>query len=214
MKITVVDFGAGNLLSVCRALRHVGAEVALASAPGDIVNAERLVLPGVGAFGACMKGLIDLGLVEPLRAFAATGRPFLGICVGQQLLFDQSDEFGHSAGLGLIPGRVIAIPREDDHGRVRRIPHIGWNALMMPESRSDWTGTLLAGINTSESAYFLHSFISQPKNAGHSLAVCDYNGISIVAAVQHENLTGCQFHPEKSGEVGLRMLANFAISKP
>lgn len=205
--ITVVDFDAGNLLSVCRALSHCGGEVHRAKTPEDIATAERLVLPGVGAFGACMDNLERLEMVEPLRAFARSGRPFLGICVGMQMLFDESLEFGHHHGLGLIAGQVATIPPVGADGIAHSIPHIGWNALQ--PATQPWSEGILDGITPGDSVYFIHSFAGYPTDPTTTMATCDYDGVTIVAAVRQDNLTGCQFHPEKSGTVGLRILSNF-----
>ncbi|MBF0323938.1 MAG: imidazole glycerol phosphate synthase subunit HisH [Alphaproteobacteria bacterium] len=204
--VTVVDFGAGNLRSVCQALDHCGATVARARTADQVMAADRLILPGVGAFGACFAGLRDQGLIEPLRAFAASGRPFLGICVGMQMMFDESLEFGLHPGLGLIPGRVEPVPPAGADGRAHRIPHIGWNAL---RPVADWAGTPLAAIVPGESVYFIHSFAGHASNPAHRLAECDYDGVPLLAAVRRDNLTGCQFHPEKSGPMGLRLLGEF-----
>ena len=206
ISVSVVDFGAGNLLSVCRALDHCGASVVPVSTPEMILSAERLVLPGVGAFGACMTNLRQRGLDGPITAFAATGRPFLGICVGMQMLFDESDEFGRHAGLGLIPGRVEPIPATGADGRPHRIPHIGWNAL---RPAGDWAETPLSGLAEGDAVYFIHSFAGCATDPSHRLAECDYDGVPLLAAVRRDNLTGCQFHPEKSGEAGLSVLGQF-----
>jgi glutamine amidotransferase len=207
-RVAIVDFGAGNLLSVIRAFKHLGADIELVSQPDQVQRADRLVLPGVGAFGACMEGLRLRGLVEPLREYAATGRPFLGICVGLQMLFDESDEFGTHQGLGVIKGRVERIPPSGADGRPHKVPHIGWNALIQPPG-ADWSATPLSSLHPGDSVYFVHSFVAKPENPGHSLATCDYNGVSLLAAAHHENLTACQFHPEKSGELGLSIFKNF-----
>jgi glutamine amidotransferase len=207
-QVTVVDFGAGNLLSVCRALRHIGADVALADRPEAVSEAERLVLPGVGAFGACMAGLKRHGLDEAVKAFAATGRPFLGICVGLQMLFDESEEFGSHAGLGLIPGRVLRIPAQGSAGQAHKVPHIGWAALL-PASKAAWQGTPLARTPPGASAYFVHSYAGHPAISAHRLAECDYDGLALLAAARKDNITGCQFHPEKSGPLGLGILQDF-----
>jgi glutamine amidotransferase len=210
-QVTVVDFGAGNLLSVERALRHLGAEVLSATTPEAILAAERLILPGVGAFAACMEGLKSKGLVEPILAFAKTGRPFLGICVGLQMLFDESEEFGHHAGLGLIPGRVVRLSDKDSEGRKLRVPHIGWNALSRPAGRT-WQNTPLASTQPGASMYFVHSFAAVPADAAHRLADCVYGGHPVLAAARKDNITGCQFHPEKSGPAGLNLLETFLKS--
>jgi glutamine amidotransferase len=208
-RITVIDYGLGNLLSVQRGLEHCGAEVLLTSDPEAVVSAERAVLPGVGAFASAMQSLIEYGLVPALQALASKGTPLLGICLGMQLLLDESEEYGLTRGLGLIPGRVIPVPNKTAHGETQKIPHIGWNGLVLAESRRDWTDTLLQSNRPCEAAYFVHSFMAVPTDSQHRLADCFYGGQRIPAAVNRDRITGCQFHPEKSGEVGLKILRAF-----
>jgi glutamine amidotransferase len=206
--VAIVDYGAGNLLSVERALRHLGAEVALAANPRAVERAERLVLPGVGAFASCMAELVRSGLDRAVRQYATTGRPFLGICIGLQMMFEGSDEFGQTAGLGLLPGWVRAIPPESG-GRRRKIPHVGWNALRPANGAGGWNGGMLAGIAPGASVYFVHSFAAEPAEESDRLADCDYEGAPVLAAARRGNLWGVQFHPEKSGPIGLAILRNF-----
>jgi glutamine amidotransferase len=205
--ITVVDYGMGNLMSVSRAFEAVGVQVRVSAEPAKIVQAEGLVLPGVGAFGDGMRGLIELGLVEPIKAYASSGRPLLGICLGMQLLFDSSEEFGEFGGLGLVPGRVLKVPDHAADGRTHKIPHIGWSGIMPAR---DWRGTLLQGIEQGAATYFVHSYAPEPANSADRLADTFYDGCPISAVVQHGAIAGCQFHPEKSAAVGLKILANFA----
>lgn len=207
--VTVIDYGIGNLLNVVRAFEHLGAAVDVTDDPAKVAEAERLVLPGVGAFGDGMAGLSALGLVEPIRRYADRGRPFLGICLGMQMMLDRSEEFGDHPGLGLIPGNVIAIPATTLDGRPQKIPHIGWNALVRTEAGGTWLGTVLNGIEVGASVYFVHSFMAVPNDPAHRLADCDYGGRRISAVIRSGPLYGCQFHPEKSGEVGLCILRNF-----
>ena len=211
--VTVVDYGVGNLLSVGRALEHCGAKVTVTSDPRSILAAGRVVLPGVGAFADGMRALQAQGLDGIVHQVAAAGTPLLGICLGMQMLMDASDEFGNTAGLGLIPGRVVQIPTRTATCESHKIPHIGWNELLLPASQSNWQGSLLSGIAPGESVYFVHSFMAQPTAPTHRLADCQYGGLSVSAAVQRGNIVGCQFHPEKSGEVGLRVLKNFLQSE-
>jgi glutamine amidotransferase len=209
-RVTVADYGIGNLLSVQRAFEHCGAEVEMSSDPRALERAERLVLPGVGAFRDAMEGLRSHGFIEPLRRFAASGRPFLGICVGMQMMFAVGEEHGMHAGLGLLPGRVVAIPAAPG----RKIPHIGWAALMRPSLERDWAETILEHVPAGgASVYFVHSFHAAPARADDVLAVCDYQGFAVTAAVSRGNLSGCQFHPEKSGETGLRIIKAFLGAK-
>ena len=207
--VTVVDYGLGNLLSVSRALEHVGARVELSDSPAEIAKATHLLLPGVGAFRDGMAGLQQRGLVEPLRNYGRSGRPFLGICLGMQLLFEHSEEFGRQEGLGLIAGGVVAIPAVNASGAAHKIPHIGWNELRMPPGRRSWEGSPLGGLLPGTPMYFVHSFTADPAQVGDRLADCDYDGCRISAAVGHGSLYGCQFHPEKSGPAGLRILRDF-----
>ncbi|MBF0142934.1 MAG: imidazole glycerol phosphate synthase subunit HisH [Magnetococcales bacterium] len=207
--VTVIDYGVGNLLSVGRALSHCGAEVVFCSDPEGVVKAERLILPGVGAFAKGMAELDKRGLIPALREVAERGVPLLGICLGMQLLLETSDEFGTHTGLGLIPGRVVAIPPQGIDGSRHAIPHIGWNNLLLPGHRQGWKGSILERLPHGESVYFVHSFTAVPADPLHRLADCHYNGLVISAAIARDNLSGCQFHPEKSGERGLDILRAF-----
>jgi glutamine amidotransferase len=206
--ITVIDYGVGNIFSVSRAFEHCGARVNLTSIPNEIATAEHVVLPGVGAFADGMAALRERGLIAPIRQFARTGRPFLGVCLGMQMLFDTSEEFGTHEGLGLIHGKVMAIPTSARDGRPHKVPHIGWNELVPPPNR-DWTGSILDHLPVDASAYFVHSFQAIPDNPDERLADCNYNGMTICAAVQSGSINGCQFHPEKSAAVGLQCIENF-----
>lgn len=208
-RVVLMDYGAGNLLSVARAFRHLGADVVLADNPASAKSSDRMVLPGVGAFGACLEAMRQKGLDEPVLRHIEADRPFLGICVGMQLLFEGSDEFGVGAGLGVLPGWVRIIPSRDADGRARKIPHIGWNGLVPSSDGQVWSEGLLKGLHAGESVYFVHSFAAQSVHAEHRLAECEYEGLRLQAAVRRGNLFGCQFHPEKSGPVGLRILNNF-----
>lgn len=208
-KVTVVDYGSGNLLSVCRALRHCGAEVSTTESAAGVAIADRLVIPGVGAMADSMLNLEARGLVEPIRAFAGSNRPLLGICVGMQVMFDAGEEFGVHPGVGLLGGRVRMIPGRREDGTRRKIPHIGWSTLAPPADVNGWEETILAGLPEEPAAYFLHSFTAEPNDGGIRLADCDYEGVRVCAAVKSGLVYGCQFHPEKSGEVGLTILRNF-----
>ncbi len=208
-EVTVVDYGVGNLLSVCRALEHCGARVTITSDAAAILDSARVVLPGVGAFADGMAALQAKGLDTVVHQVAAARTPLLGICLGMQMLFDESEEFGATAGLGLIPGRVLQIPAKTTTGEPHKIPHIGWNELVLPGQRESWKGSLLADVVYGEAAYFVHSFMAVPAMPEFRLADCSYGGIPISAAVQRDNVMGCQFHPEKSGDVGLKILRRF-----
>lgn len=208
--VVVINYGMGNLLSVQRGFEARGAKVEISSDPEVIANADRLILPGVGAFASGMNELRSRGLINPLLKFVATGRPLLGICLGMQMLMAESDEFGLHTGLNLIPGRVIKIPDGDGNGiRLRKIPHIGWSAINVPANGGHWRGSLLENTKEGEYFYFVHSFMVVPQDHHDLLAECDYCGVNIAAVVAHQNILGCQFHPEKSGEAGLRLLDRF-----
>lgn len=209
--VIVVDYGMGNVLSVCRAIEHCGGTAALTGSPAEIAAADRLVLPGVGAFGDCMAALKDRGLIEPILSFVSTGRPFLGICVGMQILHDWGEEFGGAAGLGLIPGRVAQISTTTEAGGLRKIPHIGWTNVTPPQDANAerWRSTIFSAVEPGTPLYFVHSFSAAPANPLHRLAVADYQGYPVTAAVHRDNITGTQFHPEKSGPAGLALLTKF-----
>ena len=200
----------GNLLNVARAFEHVGAEVNIAETPQDAVNADRLVVPGVGAFKDSIAEVRRRGFDDLIRQFISTERPFLGICVGMQMLFDASEEFGEYQGLGILPGRVIKIPNVTTDNELQRVPHIGWNHLVQPEFSRSWNNTLLRqyeGINPA--MYFVHSFAASPSQSSDRLADCIYGGHRICAAVQRDNIMATQFHPERSGNLGLEIINNF-----
>ncbi|HYC67221.1 imidazole glycerol phosphate synthase subunit HisH [Brevundimonas sp.] len=192
--VTVVSCGAGNVASVQFALERLGATVRLTADPAEVAAADRLILPGVGAAGYAMARLSELGLVEPIRAFA---RPLLGVCLGQQLLFEASEEGGGVDMLGLIPGAVRRLEPDAD----RPVPHMGWSKLAI--TRPD---PLLEGLNDGAYAFFVHSYVCPDGEA--TLASADY-GVPIPAVVRSANRWGCQFHPERSAAAGARILGNF-----
>jgi len=207
--VAVIDYGMGNLLSVTRALEHCGADVKMTADPDVIRTSPRVVLPGVGAFGDGMAELRRQGLDEVVREVAALGTPLLGICLGMQMLLDESEEFDLTAGLGLIPGRVETVPAKTANGHPQKIPHIGWNALVLSLGRESWEGTILQEIKLGEAVYFVHSYMALPSSPDHRIADCIYGGMRVTAAIGRDNIVGCQFHPEKSGEVGLKVLRRF-----
>lgn len=213
---TIVDYGSGNLLSVARACAAVGADVQLSAEPAEIARAERLIVPGVGAFGDCMRALEQRGLLDAILRFVQSERPLLGICVGMQILLSVGEEFGETSGLGIIPGRVRAIPKTGADGRPHKVPHIGWNELTPPagERIERWSKTPLAALAPNTAVYFVHSFAAEPTDPRHRLAECDYGGQIITAAVARDHICGTQFHPEKSGPAGLAILAAFLDVSP
>ncbi len=194
----IVDYGMGNLRNVQKAFEHIGVPARISANANDLLSADGVVLPGVGAFGDAMTNLRAAGLVEPLLEVVRQGTPLLGICLGLQLLFEESSEMGTHRGLGVLPGRVVRF----DEGL--KVPHIGWNQLRVV--RSDG---LLAGIADGSYAYFVHSYYVVPSDQSCVLATTDY-GVEFASVVRRGNVFGVQPHPEKSQEVGLRLLRNFA----
>jgi len=207
-EVTLIDYGIGNLLSVIRAFEYCGAVVNLATTPVEIEAAQRLVLPGVGAFADGMEGLRERGLIEPIQQYAKSGKPLMGICLGMQMLATTSEEFGEQAGLNIIPGRVKTIPQISVDGEPLRIPHIGWSNLLRPE-QTLWDDTILTDITENNSVYLVHSFMMQPNNENHLLAYCIYGGHHIAAVIRCGAVYGCQFHPEKSSTNGLAIITHF-----
>ncbi len=197
--IAVVDYARGNLRSVQKALEHVGARAVVTRDPKTIARAEKMVLPGVGAFADCMENLRRFQLVEPIMDFLATERPFLGICLGLQLLFTESEEFGLSRGLDVIPGRVVRFPKG------LKVPHMGWNALEIWKEDCP----LLEGIQDGSYFYFVHSYYVVPFDLSVVATSTTY-GVEYTSMVWKENLYATQFHPEKSQRLGLKILENFA----
>ena len=197
--IGIIDYGVGNLFSLCSSCKAIGQEAFVSGDAAELSKADRLILPGVGAFGDAAKKLKDSGMADFVRAQAAAGKPLLGICLGMQLLFEKSYEYGCHEGLGLLKGQVV--PMEGRLPETLKIPHMGWNALEVKG------GTLLEGLN-GQYVYFVHSFFAE--NCEDSLSAVTEYGIPITAAVEKGNVFGCQFHPEKSGNVGLQILQKFA----
>ncbi len=198
--IAVVDYGVGNLFSLCSSLKSVGAEIQVSANKKTIENADKIILPGVGAFGDAANKLNESGLVNIIKQQAARGKPLLGICLGMQLLFDKSFEFGEYKGLGIIEGEIIAL--RDKIPPDLNIPHIGWNSLKIKKA-----SPILKYANDGECVYFVHSYYLDGNN-GYVTSLADY-GVDVCASVQKQNVFGCQFHPEKSGKVGLNILRAF-----
>jgi imidazole glycerol-phosphate synthase subunit HisH len=210
-RITIVDYGMGNLLSVRRAFEHFAAETETTADPDKVSGADYLVLPGVGAFADGMAELRRRNLIDAFRDHAQSGRPSLSICLGMQMLLAESREFGNHSGLGIIDGAVVEIPLTGADGSSHKVPHIGWSQLNLPEGADGglWRRTILDGIVPGVSVYFVHSFTADPSDPASRLADADYNGRLVSAAVRRDNVFGTQFHPEKSGPVGLRIVENF-----
>ena len=207
--VAIIDYGVGNLLSVKRGFEHCDASVLITSDPKEIISAKRVVLPGVGAFNTAMSSLARLGLVDAICKVADLQIPLLGICLGMQLLLQESEEFGVSSGLGLIAGRVIQMPNISLSGENQKIPSIGWHPINPSNEISDWRNTILCDNACGDSVYFIHSFMAIPLKDEHCIAQYSFGGHKIAAVIGSDNIVGCQFHPEKSGEVGLKILRRF-----
>jgi glutamine amidotransferase len=200
--IAIIDYGMGNLRSVQKGFERIGAEATVTRDSDVIAGAAGVVLPGVGAFGACMENLRGYGLVDVVRRVVERGTPFLGICLGMQLLFEESEEFGPVQGLGLLRGRVVRFRERDDPEF--RIPHMGWNQIQARQQTP-----ALRGIADGAAVYFVHSYYVEPADPTVIATTTDYGG-EFVSAVARERLFACQFHPEKSQRIGLSILRNFA----
>jgi glutamine amidotransferase len=201
----------GNLFSVKHACSHVGLEAAITSSPDDILRAEAVILPGVGAFGDAMKAVERLDLVGVLRDVAASSKPLVGICLGMQLLMTESFEFGRHSGLGIIPGTVARIENPERSTGLLKVPHVCWNQLYrVPMAADPWAGSLLEGLPNGVYMYFVHSFQVVPEKETVVLATTRYGNIEFCSALRYENIFGCQCHPERSGPQGLRIYHNLA----
>jgi glutamine amidotransferase len=206
--IAVIDYGMGNLRSVQKALEFVGAKVVVTHDPDLILNADSVVLPGVGSFKDCMSNLKELNLIDPIRKFIDGGKPFLGICLGLQVLFEESEEYGPVAGLGILPGRVVKFSSdisETKNGQLIKVPHMGWNNVEVKKK-----DPLFENIDTvAPYFYFVHSYYVVPKDKNMVATVTNY-GVKFVSGVQYENIYAFQFHPEKSQALGLSILERFS----
>ncbi len=196
--VVIVDYGAGNLRSVARAVAHAGVEALVTDDVAAVAAARALILPGVGAAADTMSNLRSRGLVEPIRGYIASGRPFLGVCMGQQALFELSEEGGQHECLGVLPGRVVRFPQG------LTVPHMGWNTVQLTAPHP-----VFAGIPQDAYFYFVHSYYPAPADRAHVLGVTEYDGVEFASVVGRGNVVATQFHPEKSGPAGLLLYANF-----
>lgn len=211
LQVAIIDYNLGNVKSMCNAISEIGANYILTKDPQVILAADGLILPGVGAFKHGMQQLEELGLIEVIQAYIQTSKPFLGVCLGMQMLFDESDEYGFCKGLGLIEGKVekLNIPTKG------KLTHVGWNSIINLNSHeNDWEGTILQGMEPKTDVYFVHSYAAKPSNDEYILSVTSYNDSVFCSSVKKGNIYGCQFHPEKSAQSGLAILNNFiALTK-
>lgn len=205
-KIVVIDYGIGNVKSMVNAFENLGVEAVLTGDEQEIMAADAVILPGVGAFKHGMDNLIERNLVPVIHNYVATGKPFLGVCLGMQMLMEESEEFGRSKGLGLIEGSVKIIPLLSD--TTEKLPHVSWNELIEP-TKGRWNDTILSTTKDGTDMYFVHSFAAIPNHQTDVLASCNYGNLNFCAAVHKKNIYGTQFHPEKSGIFGLRILEEF-----
>jgi len=206
--IAIIDYGMGNLRSVQKGFEKVGFDAVVTADPKVLLDAERVVLPGVGAFRDCMKNLEEGGFVEPILRAIKEGKPFLGICLGLQLLFTESEEFGLHQGLNVIPGRVLRFPEGmQEAGESLKVPHMGWNQISLKRP-----APLFAGLEEGTNVYFVHSYYVKPEDDSVVAATTRY-GIDFCSAMLRDNIMATQFHPEKSQDKGLAMLKNFALMK-
>lgn len=203
MKITVIDYGAGNLYSIRNAFQYCGQEVCVSGIPKEISKSDALVLPGVGAFGPAIMRLRELGIHRVLRSFAKQDKPILGICLGMQLLTEGSEEFGGHDGLDIIKGEVKSFHGFEKFAESSKVPHIGWNTIKVIKETQ-----ILEGIE-SKAMYFNHSFCFAKGDMDNILATCEYRGVEFAAVIGRGVIFGCQFHPEKSSKSGLRIIENF-----
>lgn len=216
MKIIIIDYGAGNLRSVARAVAHVGYEPSVTQDPYDVAHADAVILPGVGAAADTMRNLREHAMVEPVREYIASGRPFFGVCMGQQALLSVSEEGGEHPCLDVIPGRVKKLPgvaqqpangsSPTGHSSKLKVPHMGWNQV-----RQTAAHPIFEGIPDESYFYFVHSYYPEPDDASVVIGETDY-GVTFASVLARGNIVATQFHPEKSGEMGLRMYANFLKS--
>jgi imidazole glycerol-phosphate synthase subunit HisH len=201
-KVAIVDYALGNLFSIAHACEHVGLQSIITSSKEDILRANAVLLPGMGAYGDAMQTLHKLDLVSVLRDYAASGRPLIGICLGIQLLLSESYEFGKHKGLGIIEGAVIPLDHPSEGERKLKTPQVGWNQIHASRS---WKDTPLENISENEYMYFVHSFVPQPLDVNMVLATTNYGGIEFCSSLQHNNIFACLFHPERSGKQGLKV---------
>ena len=206
-KITIIDYGCGNILNLARAIKFLGYEVDITRDKNKIINSTHVILPGVGAFGNAMRQIEKYNLFNIILEYAKSNKPLLGICLGMQILHTESYEFGVHKGLGLIKGKVIKISNKKN--TKVKIPHMGWNEIYPSNNKKGWKNKILKNSLIGKSFYFVHSFICITKDHDSTIAVSNYSNISIPAVVATGNIFGCQFHPEKSADNGLAILKNF-----
>lgn len=212
-EVSIVDYGLGNLFSVKHACKKAGFDAEITSSKEDILKSDAVILPGVGAFGNAMETLKNLELADTLKEAALSGKPFLGICLGMQLLMSESDEFGNHQGLDIIKGSVVRFDKPvDDKGKRLKVPQVGWNTINVFDSslhNGTWEGSIFEGIDSGEFMYFVHSFYVKPDDPDVVLSTSEYGNIQFCSGLNYKNIYACQFHPERSGIKGLQVYHNF-----
>jgi glutamine amidotransferase len=209
-KIIIVDYNLGNLYSVKHACEFVGLNAVITSDKNDLINADAAILPGVGAFGDAMNNLKTLDLINPIKDFISSGKPFMGICLGLQLLFSESEEFGNFGGLNIIEGEVKKFPVIKDNNRVK-VPQIGWNKIYRDCSLKEWNDSPLEKIKNEEYMYFVHSFYVEPEDTSVKLTFTEYCNIKYTSSILCKNIFACQFHPEKSAHEGIKIYKRWLL---
>lgn len=210
-KVAIIDFGMGNLFSIKNACEYIGLQANITSSQQEVLSADAVILPGIGAFGDAMEALRRLDLIHVLREIAYS-KPFIGICLGMQLLMSESCEFGYHQGLGIVKGSVVRFDNlTGPSGRKLKVPHVGWNRIYKPERNrrsAFWINTMLEGIEGNEFMYFVHSFYVKPEDPNTALSLSRYGDIEFCSSLRFQNIFACQFHPERSGPNGLRIYKN------
>ena len=211
-KTGIIDYGSGNIFSLVNALNHIGVTNRLISSVDELQATDQIIVPGVGSFSACMNSLQSAGFVEALKPYVKSGKKVLGICVGMQILFDKSSEFGEHAGFGVFSGNIERISSTRKDGRSVIVPHVGWKKLLLNQFANFSAGTsqIFDEIDSDQEYYFVHSYSAKPLDQNELVAVACYEDQKISAAVGRGNILGLQFHPEKSGEAGLTLLKKWA----
>jgi glutamine amidotransferase len=207
-KVAIVDYNLGNLFSVFQACTSLGYDTTITNKKDDVINADYLILPGVGAFGDAINTLRQLDLVEPMKDFIASGKPFLGVCLGLQLLFTESEEFGRHKGLNIIEGVVKKFPTRNEQNNILKVPQIQWNQIFWTDQKR-WENSPLENCRNGDFMYFVHSYYVAPSSEQTIASITEYGGITYCSSIISNNIFACQFHPEKSGQHGLDIYKSF-----
>ena len=209
-KVAIIDYQMGNLFSVKQACLHVGLEPVVTTEEKILLEADAAILPGVGAFGEAMSHLRQLDFIDSIKEFVKTGKPFMGICLGMQLLFSKTEEFGIHEGIGIIPGKVVRFLNLEKGRRKKKVPHVGWNQINFSSHIKSWERTPLEAVAVGEYMYFVHSFYTIPDDTNVTVTQTNYENEQYCSAILHQNVFATQFHPEKSGEEGLKIYKKWA----